>query len=446
MNLHILTMTYFIVVACRLAAITIGKDTEMEKLRELWVFGLAPVYYMFAFAADWIGNTGEIRELHYFRNMLFHVVYFPAVLAVLYLHSDDLTGPYAHVDGNDLWVELRWKMLFISASVEVLSIYTCHGGFVIGFGQSVVGVLAFGIFAHYGMQMPQDDAFWVLITEFTKDTAFYYVVGRVVAGVLWADAKLWYRLTRASPAFVELMAGVTNQDQMQVRAAIEAMSDMTSMSPTDHISNNINVKDREGRTIVHEAAVRADNQILRTILDFPGINVNICDKRGQTPLYMAVRFGDLNKEERDANIRALMASGASSMVGDDEEDDLTFEVEEPENPTKVKAPSKSKSKSKSKPKAPKSVPLAEDLVEMYECEHCGEYDGYDLAEVEAHEAVCPANPANKKAAKSKAKKKSAATPRKSSKSKASGLFSDSEGEESAPASPKPKRSLRKRGK
>lgn len=238
-------------------------------------------------------------------------------------------------------------MLLVSVGFEVLSIYTGHGGFIIGFGQSSVGVFAFGIFALYGLQLPRDDDFTNLMKQFATDTFKYYVVGRVVAGVVWADAKLWFRLTRASPAFVDLMAGVTNQDQMQVRAAIEAMSDLSSMSPTDHISNNINLKDRQGRTIVHQAAVRADNQILRTILDFPGINVNICDKFGHTPLYMAVRFGELTKEERHANIRALLASGANSTVGDDDEDDLSLEVEVPEVPAEAKS-TKSKSKSNTK--------------------------------------------------------------------------------------------------
>ena len=141
-------------------------------------------------------------------------------------------------------------------------------------------------------------------------------------------------------------------------------------------------KKTPGRTIVHHAAVRPDNQILRTILDFPGVNVNICDKYGQTPLYCAVRFGELTKEERNANLRALMAAGANSIVGDDEEDDLSLVVEVPE----------------------------------------------------------PAKPTTKKA-KAKSAKGS-----KKGKAKA-GMFSESEGEEGdAPASPKPKRSLRKRGK
>jgi len=383
-------MTYFIVVATRHCTSMITKgETDLKSLRELWLFGLAPVYYVFSFAADWIGNTVETRDLHYFRNMLFHVVYFPAVLGVLFsLEQSKLLDPRTPNDmdgGKDIFVELRYKMLLVATAFEVLSIYTGHGGFIIGFGQTFVGVFAFGVFACYGLKL-QDDDFTALMTDFAKDTCLYYVVGRVVAGLVWADAKLWYRLTRASPAFVALMTGVTNQDQMQVRAAIEAMSDMSSMSPTDHISNNINVKDRQGRTIVHHAAVRPDNQILRTILDFPGVNVNICDKYGQTPLYCAVRFGELTKEERNANLRALMAAGANSIVGDDEEDDLSLVVEVPE----------------------------------------------------------PAKPTTKKA-----KAKSAATARKGSKKgKAkAGMFSESEGEEGdAPASPKPKRSLRKRGK
>ena len=144
---------------------------------------------------------------------------------------------------------------------------------------------------------------------------------------------MWFRLTRASPAFVDLMAGVTNQDQMQVRAAIEAMSDLSSMSPTDHISNNINLKDRQGRTIVHQAAVRADNQILRTILDFPGINVNICDKFGHTPLYMAVRFGELTKVSTThthahayARIRTHAHTRARSSSAKEETDRLPLQA------------------------------------------------------------------------------------------------------------------------
>ena len=196
------------------------------------------------------------RDLHYFRNMLFHVVYFPAVLGVLFsLEQSELLDPRTPNDmdgGKDIFVELRYKMLLVATAFEVLSIYTGHGGFIIGFGQTFVGVFAFGVFACYGLKLPQDDDFdfTALMTDFAKDTCLYYVVGRVVAGLVWADAKLWYRLTRASPAFVALMTGVTNQDQMQVRAAIEAMSDMSSMSPTDHISNNINVKDRQGPHVV----------------------------------------------------------------------------------------------------------------------------------------------------------------------------------------------------
>ena len=63
-----------------------------------------------------------------------------------------------------------------------------HGGFIIGFGQSSVGVFAFGIFALYGLQLPRDDDFTNLMKQFATDTFKYYVVGRVVAGVVWVSS------------------------------------------------------------------------------------------------------------------------------------------------------------------------------------------------------------------------------------------------------------------
>jgi ankyrin repeat protein len=58
-----------------------------------------------------------------------------------------------------------------------------------------------------------------------------------------------------------------------------------------HVDIDVNYQNAEGDTLLHSAAVKGDVSIA-TILLSRGANYNLYNQRGQTPLFMAVKFGN----------------------------------------------------------------------------------------------------------------------------------------------------------
>ncbi|MDN5247985.1 MAG: ankyrin repeat domain-containing protein [Wolbachia endosymbiont of Tyrophagus putrescentiae] len=73
---------------------------------------------------------------------------------------------------------------------------------------------------------------------------------------------------------------------------------------------NVNAVDINGKTILHLAIIKGHAQMWKSVLGVPGIEINIQDKDGNSPLHLAAR------ERRENLIRALVKEGANVSLKD----------------------------------------------------------------------------------------------------------------------------------
>lgn len=83
---------------------------------------------------------------------------------------------------------------------------------------------------------------------------------------------------------------------------------------SEEIGSIINELDDEGLGLIHWAADRGNVDILRLVIQVPGVNINLRDSGGQTALHYASSCGN-----RDC-VKLLVDAGADRTVADDEGD------------------------------------------------------------------------------------------------------------------------------
>ena len=91
-----------------------------------------------------------------------------------------------------------------------------------------------------------------------------------------------------------------NQEKL-TDADNKRVAELLAMKHPDQI--NLNVKDKEGRTLLHKAARLGNVDAVQTLLK-SGLDVNAMDKNGKTPMDEAAKAGEIDM------VRVLISSGA----------------------------------------------------------------------------------------------------------------------------------------
>lgn len=77
---------------------------------------------------------------------------------------------------------------------------------------------------------------------------------------------------------------------------------------------DINASDAEGNTALHHLVCRAHPPPLESLLAFPGVDVNVRNKRGETPLYLAVAYSQIGFVHRLLHAGALVDAACLQLA------------------------------------------------------------------------------------------------------------------------------------
>ncbi len=113
------------------------------------------------------------------------------------------------------------------------------------------------------------------------------MVDFVIFGLVVAESRFVYQLLLSSFSF--------NDNEVCVESLLEKMS-----------TEEVNVCDSGGRTVVHAAAFNDSVESLHLLLK-RGVEVSIADSSGQTPLMVAAKYGHtaIIGEEKGAGEKSL---------------------------------------------------------------------------------------------------------------------------------------------